>query len=744
MPQVFKRYLIAPLNEGLVNNLEPWLIPEDAFQELQNAYVWRGRVKKRWGSTYIEDNASQLSSRLRINVGTTNALGTAAGFVPVTPAGISYGLGQMFSIGTQIFTVNLLGNPATMLNSTGVGLGTFDTTTGAYGFTAVTSPLTTIYWYPAYPVMGLTQYDSSTINFEGTFAFDTTFAYQYNNATIGFERSGTAEWTGSNNQFHWSTMFANTNPDEDWLFTVNNKAFPAGVQTATSPDGIKYYESGVGNWTNFRPLLRGVAGNGLVMTGSRICLEFKGRMLFFAPYEATENPAGTIGASVQIDNRVRFSWQETLTDTANCFFEASGKGGYLDAPTSESIVTAQFVKDRLVVYFERSTYELAYRGAPDLPFIWQKLDTSLGAESTFSQVPFDTHVLGIGSNGIHSCNGANVSRIDNKIPDEVFRIRNKNDSNERVAGIRDYFNEMVYWTFPFKADGTFPEKILVYNYRNGTWSFFDDSITAWGYHTRVTGRTWATWHTLWNQSSWPWNTPSDSERFSELIAGNQEGYILRIQAGTNSNIGALQLTAIAGNTFGVINHNLSVGDYIKIENCTGSTNLNNTIVKVVSVTNANVFVVDGPAAIGTYSGGGTLSRVSNVRFETKQFNFFTKTAQNTFIPYIEYLVTRTDNGQHKTDFFVSSSAQSMVDDGTATGSQLGNAVLETYPYALTPLEASQERLWHRVYYQAVGDNVSFNLYHTDAQMKDASISEEGFQLHALILYAEADGTRLGD
>lgn len=43
------RFLIAPFNSGLQANLKPFLIPEDAFSQLLNAYVFRGRVTKRFG-----------------------------------------------------------------------------------------------------------------------------------------------------------------------------------------------------------------------------------------------------------------------------------------------------------------------------------------------------------------------------------------------------------------------------------------------------------------------------------------------------------------------------------------------------------------------------------------------------------------------------------------------------------------------------------------------------------------------
>ena len=91
---------------------------------------------------------------------------------------------------------------------------------------------------------------------------------------------------------------------------------------------------------------------------------------------------------------------------------------------------------------------MAYTNNQVAPFVWQQINTELGSESTFSAVPFDRSILTMGSVGVHACNGVNVDRIDKKIPDEVFSISKDNNGVYRVAGIRDYYTEMVYWTFP--------------------------------------------------------------------------------------------------------------------------------------------------------------------------------------------------------------------------------------------------------------------------------------------------------
>src|ERR1700681_1127559 len=98
------RFMIAPINSGLQNDLKSWLIPDDAFQSLTNAYVFRGRVRKRFGSYLmnqsVDASISQLYSRTSILIGTTNGSGNLSTTVP----GLVFAVGQLFSVGSQIFT----------------------------------------------------------------------------------------------------------------------------------------------------------------------------------------------------------------------------------------------------------------------------------------------------------------------------------------------------------------------------------------------------------------------------------------------------------------------------------------------------------------------------------------------------------------------------------------------------------------------------------------------------------------
>lgn len=722
-----QRFLIAPFTSGLETEVRPWLLPEDAFEELNNMYVFRGRVRKRFGSQLMSDDGAavdptiaQLNSRLRIDVGTTDGNGDLAGTVP----GAVFKVGQMFSIGTEIFTVNVTGTPAVMLTTGAATTHTYNTTTGAFVF-AGAAATTIVFFYPAESVMGITEFETNIINDEPTFAFDTQFAYEFTGG--GWDRLGAAPglWTGDNSDFFWATTYQGATADLTLLF-VSNFQFGA---TLTGSDPVKFWNNAV--WTDFQPQFTATVTDTILT--ARVLIGFKDRLLYL---NVVENTGVAPGINTQFGNRLRFSQNGSPVDVLAFRQDIPGRGGFLDAPTQEQIITAEFLKDRLIVFFERSTWELVYTGNEILPFRWQQINTELGAESTFSIVPFDKVTLGVGNVGIHACNGANVERIDDKIPDTVFEIHNENEGVKRVHGIRDFFVEMVYWAIPSDDNNdTFPTKVLVYNYRTGSWAINDDSITAFGYFQNQNDRTWRASLETWQESDFTWSTGVLQSQFRQVVAGNQEGFMFLIDSTETRNSPALQITDIDIGTgaITIIEHNLHVNDFVAIENLQGTTidQAPQFIFKVDTTTKTTITLV-GATFTGVYTGGGTVARVSNPEILSKQYNFFIKEGRNVSVNAIDFYVDKTTNGEISVDYFASSS----------------NAVLETqiletrpYPIEFDPLEQTQARIWHRLYPDLEGDNIQIRTFLSDTQIVDENIAWSDLEIHALMFHASPTRSR---
>lgn len=841
----YDRFLIAPLTTGLETDVKPWLLPDDAFSQLENAYVYRGRVRKRFGSVDTGDGAARFDmfyrSRVSLDLaitlppgqGITDAGGNAAGTVP----GGIFKVGQAFTVGDHVYTVNQLGLPAPMLSTSATATATFNTTTGAFTFTNA-MPLEHIHFFPSESVMGLTLYEQNAIIDHDAYAFDTQFAYKYILGQAWVGTDNVRHWHGNNSQFFWSTNWTGASTDEIRLFVSNYNATINGAPAATDDPIFEYNGT---TWTAFRPKFK-VAGAGNLVQTARIILPFKDRLILLntiesneansynshyaqrcryshngVPFPAAPTNLGPTVAGVLAGNvgapSYGLPWRtgvffsignyvytvvnptpgvQTMTTTGptgggivytfdvatgafnftgapagNVYFYPTGAGpwlehnepgwdgaGWIDATTDEEIIGAEFIKDRLIVYFERSTWELAYTGNQVQPFVWQKLNTELGAISTFSLVPFDKMVMGIGLNGVHACNGSNVERIDNKIPLKIYDLRQANDGVKRVHGIRDYVAECVYWTWPdtdaVENARTFPNKVMVYNYANDTWAFNDDCFTCFGYFEQSTDLVWQDVGDEWEDIDFTWVSGITQASERTIIAGDQQGAIVQLDIDRATNTAEMQLTNITYadplSTLTIIDHTLQTGEWILIEQATtniggviSASVINNYVAQVTVVDTNTVTTTDLPAFVGTYAGQGRVRRVSRIEISSKQLNPYNKQGKNVFLAKVDFCVEKTESGEVTVDYAPSSANISMVDDAETNGCNLGNNILETSPYLTVPLEAYQDQLWHAVYFQTEGTGIQLYFTLSDDQMRDKDIAESDFQLEGMVLYTQPVG-----
>lgn len=758
------KFMIVPFETGLQTNVRPFLIMDDAFEVLENAYVYRGRLRKRFGGRYTgygwdNANVAQLFSRLRVQVGT---IGSPSSPVP----GNIFLPGQQFSAGDQIFTVVTTGTPANML-ATGPGTGTFNTSTGAFVLSGTgLGNSTPIWWYPAQPVMGITTYQLGAPENEPTYAFDNQFAYLYANGY--WQRSGTGStplWHGDNLNFFDAAMWIGVTTNLVAMFVSN---FNATVGSPAATDDPLWSFSN-GSWAKFVPYTNpggGAPGSGPFVQTARLIVAFRNRLILLNTVENDGGGGG--GTNAQYVARCRFSanaspfavnaWYEpnVVDNVPNTYIG----GGYIDAYTDEAIIAAEFIKDRLIVFFERSTYELAYTGNDIQPFLWQKINTELGSESPFSTIPFDKQVLTVGNVGVHACNGANVERIDTKIPQTVFTISLSGNDNLRVQGVRDYFPELAYWGYcssDAPAQFVYPNKVLLYNYQNQSWAIVDDCITAFGYLQQQPALTWAEILDTWESFDETWQQGSIGYDSRRVIAGNQQGYIFIVDVDSTRNAGVMEITNMsqsAGYTYlQIIANTLAAGEYIQVQNAQGTnaSTINGQIVQVIAnITSGGSASADwiqvqfSPTATVTYTGGGTVARVSNYNILSKQWNPYITDNKNVHLQRIEFGVEATAQGQVTVDYYPSATEVSMLQAGTDTGTLMGTGVLETSPYnpIYYPLEQFQNRLWHSVYFQTTGECIQINIYMSDVQMKNPAISLSDFQCDGMNLLTQAASSRM--
>lgn len=739
----FKPYPIVPFNAGLEKDKQPFILQDDAFPVLNNCYQYLGSIYKKGGNKVIGRLVQLSYQKAMGNTGTSpftvaSIWGVApaiTGVLGIQPGSVSINIAA--PIGSLTYTDDGSGN----LSAPGPYTGTINYTTGALSINhpagAASAVTATFSYYTGRSVMGLRSWETTTINKEKLIAFDTAKSNLWNTGTsrfddISYDNAG-AEilWSNTDSDFFWTTNYYKDTSGNKLFWATNNKANSTSGG-GLSQDGIRIYNGTAavpgasGGWYLQTPQLNSLAANRFLV-GSLILVPYRDRMVALNTLESTLAVGGTV---TRYSNRVRWSqngvpYTNTLggADTTAWYDTVAGKGGYIDAPTSEQIVSCGFYKDILIVFFERSTWQLLYTGNEVLPFVWQKINTNFGAESTFSTIEFDKGVMGIGDKAIIASDSVNVERIDDKIPEEVFHFHNQNDGPKRVYGIRDYFFQFSYWTFP-SADrnGTYPDKLLVLNYQEGSYSLYDDTITCFGYYQDISDRTWATSIFPWQEAVGTWSSARKQADFPSIAGGNQQGFVFIIDQQVESQP-TLYITSITQATQAVVtspSHNLKVGQYVKFSSVEGMTQINSKIGKIVAVPSTDTFTVDiDSSGYTAYAQAGLIAVLFNFEIQTKKFNPFFIESKRVRSNYFDMYFNRTTNGQISLDVLVDDSKDDPISTYT---------ISTDYEYGPT---IPMGKLWERIYCDASGQFLQFKMYLNDTQMRDENINSSPFVLHAI-------------
>ena len=746
--------LIAGNQVGLERDLEPFLLPQAAYPILENAFVFRERVRRKRGFEFFGRLRRVLTAQA---LGNTDGAGAFAGNIVSI-----LGLEASAEIQPGSITITVAGAPpetftepatpdGTLVGSI-AGTGTINYATGALTLsgTNATQAITIDFaYFPLLPVMGIRTKDNPLlINQEETIAFDTTYAYTISAGQwIELASSTPTTWQGSDSQFFWTTnyfLFGNS-PNEGVYFFATNFNYNAG--TPANSDPIRFYNNAT--WAALTPQLTSAANRFLLQ--ARIVIPYKGRLLALNTVEGTAANFG--GTNTQYPQRLRFSQVGDPTTTNAWEDDISGRGGFIDAPTGEQIISVAFLKDNLVVYFERSSWIIDYTGDPTTPFLFRKINAELGAEGTFSTWSFDEYAIGVGDKGFHICNGYNTERLDTIIPDEIFKFQNLNNGPERINTVRDWYNELVYFTYPQEDiydegndDQKFPNRVMIYNYRNNSWAKYTDSFTCYGYFQRSSSVTWATADWNWEEATWSWQGDLEKAFIPIVMAGNQQGYTLT-QQDRPVNEKTLSIRAMVGSTITALDHNLRTGDFITITGVIGTTITPvQDVYQVQSVTDSDNFVINATFA-GTYLGGGEIVVLQNFRVATKRFNPFLNEAQTARLHETYFFLDTTDDGEFE--------AQMLIDENTSTpmpsyspfnparranlpANRQSNVVF-TRPETGHPFQASQEKIWHAKKFSIDAQFFQFTMTLNSTQMQDLNIYNEDWVLHALLLQISKSG-----
>jgi hypothetical protein len=655
---------------GLTTDRKPLMLANEAFSNLQNAYVFRERTKKRDGSVLIGrlrriletvsggstslvigSNSYNIFTHLGI-IGQPNASlepGNITPIVIIFAAPISQTLTDSTGTGIMVVTgvgpitsatINYATGIVTIISSAAVGPAT-STISGAY--------------YPTLPVMGICKRDVATVGIDSTVFFDTVYAYQFVNGFQELASTTPTTWSGTNTDFFWSANYQGATPDLRYFFVTNNN-ITSGAATPYDPP--RYYNNTT--WTDLKPLVTAT----ITLYEALILIPYYGRLLALNVWEGPT--AGGPAGATNFFSRCVFSQIGDPTDQTNGWCrDIFGRGGFIDAPTNESIVSAAFYRNTLIVFFEYSTWQLRYIGEYGLPFIFERISSDFGAVSTYSPIIFDQGVMAVSDRGVIQAGANGVSRLDDAIPETVFSFEIQNSAPNFVHGIRDFEKEVVYWNYVDTSSNQifqdYPTTVLLFNYKNNTWAQFRDTITCFGTSQFQFGITWDSLTTFWD-STVSWDNVDDQQYVDYVTAGNQQGFITIYEnpdAETpqpsfllyplNLTITAVNF-GVSPNIFTIPSHNLANGELIYISGMLWNgidPGLNNQIYLVTALSlntvslsewNQTTLAYEAISLTSTaiYIGGGLLALLPKMNIVGKDFNPYQGQGKQFKLSFIDF------------------------------------------------------------------------------------------------------------
>ncbi len=616
----YQPYLIANYATGYDRELQPWILPNDAFTDLLDGYVYRGVTNKRDGysgfangmtSTYTESRMVHQPAAATPATGAIDGVNTVFTFTLTTPV----------SRGSVVIEGS---NPVQSLtddgegNFTGDGTGTINYTTGAVSITftlppALASAVTATYdFFPGLPVMGIMSF-YPTNNVRQLIVADTDYVNKYNPTTDRLEDiSPASAYNGTKTDF-WSWVNYESSTSAPRLLFCN------GV----TGDVIQQWDGTT--VTNYAPTFTPGTLN------ARQIFNVRDRLVLFQ----------TIENNVLFPRRIRISGTG-----ANCdvFDNTASGAGFIDIPDNTWFFGAAFNRDDILFYTEAATWMMKYTGNDVTPFTLEKVDGSRGSSAAFSVLSYLNRTIAASPRGLTLSDGYKVERMDNNIPDFTF---NDIDNNNFMACFSGFLDEDrdVYLLYPSQGVVRPPlvgsgssDRILVINFEEDNFAIYRIPLSCMG-NFQVTNT--VLWSDLTADNGFPnwdalsqvygnWNSFPFSKGTPLAIGGGHKGEIWKLN-NTESEDNPQRIramTVIDEDTLRVTTdwNNYNIGDYIVFEGVEGMTEVNHKQAAIKAIqTNYTTFDVDIlTAGFSAYTEGGIASKTIPFEAVSKKLNPWTE------------------------------------------------------------------------------------------------------------------------
>ena len=517
----YQPFPIQAEKTGLNNYLQPWIRPEDAFEPLNNAQVYRGVLSKRNGyallATVADTNPimgimryqNESTGAENLVVASTKAaylfVDGSSTFSPLVTVG---GASSIFWQGTATGTITM----PTFWPNFANGPGTISITDGTttVSFASAIAGVGAMTGAGGIFASGSIVYATGVVTL--TFAGTTTGVSLTISGTLATPTLTTGYFTGNiTNFFNW----VNWQPTDPTTFvsSVSYLYMTNDVDPITLFDGTSLS----------RPILYvNSAKTDYIKTAFDVKV-YRNRLLAILPtLNSTSNP---------LNQSIYWSAQFNPFNFNN---DVAGNGGQLTAATSDIMQSFKFLRDSCIVRFTRSIWIFRFTGNDFNPFLFNRISVTKTTNCPYGSVEYDERETGIGSTGITACDGVNLQRFDINIID--FYETEMSEQFYGQAFSQRYDNNSETWTMYVSQANANPlvggvapgsDKALIYNFVEQTWATYVWSVpmTCLGIYHVVAGKTWAQMTYTWQSQDNAWFSYSNQTGAPNLLAGDTSGNV---------------------------------------------------------------------------------------------------------------------------------------------------------------------------------------------------------------------------
>jgi len=337
-------------------------------------------------------------------------------------------------------------------------------------------------------------------------------------------------------------------------------------------------------------------------------------------------------------------------------FTVAGSG-LLQADTYENITGMQILGQVLSLQFDRSNWIAEKTRDAFNPYFIRKIPSVLGCDAKFSSVAWNDTIKSVGKTGIIGTNGRQSLRTDNKIPyftaDEIDQV----DFNLTYGGF-DRINNQFLWSYKIsESDSSTQNSVLVQNYEEDTWSFYDQRFSVFGQTDIGLSLTWDEIESASGNESWDrWDTTEEiwdkigiGQSVQKTLAGDNLGFIYELNQDYDDYFSPISaITSGATTTITVSATGILAGDLVSISNVEGMTEINNfneetnelisEYYTVISATPTSIVINVDSTEFTAYTTNGSISKPINFSAEIIPFNPYRALGKRCYLSHIEFLI----------------------------------------------------------------------------------------------------------